>query len=117
MIATVLTTKLRAVFSRHLQRIRPRRVVPNFPVEGHIFWIVCLVTFVSVFRIECLAESLCVCVFRIVCLLAFMNVFVYCLLIYVIFLCVNAGMFILNMMDHKWSAHDISSTHVKRTAS
>ncbi len=28
------------------------------------------------------------CVFRIVSLLAFMNVFVYCLLIYVIFLCV-----------------------------
>ncbi len=51
------------------------------------------------------------------CLLAFMNVFVYCLLIYVIFLCVNAGTFILNMMDHKWSAyHDISSTHVERTA-
>ncbi len=34
------------------------------------------------------------------CLLAFVNVFVYCLLIYVIFLCVNAGIFILNMMDH-----------------
>ncbi len=57
------------------------RAVPDFPVEGHIFWIVCLVVFVSVFRIECLAESESVCV----CLLAFMNVFVYCLLIYVIF--------------------------------
>ncbi len=46
-----------------------------------------------------------------------MNVFVYCLLIYVIFLCVNAGIFILNMMDYKWSAYyDISSTHVERTA-
>ncbi len=29
------------------------RIVPDFPVEGHIFWIVCLVAFVSVFRIEC----------------------------------------------------------------
>ncbi len=29
----------------------------------------------------------------------------------------HAGIFILNMMDHKWSAyHDISSTHVERTA-
>ena len=36
---------------------------------------------------------------------------------YVIFLCVNAGISILNMMDHKWSAYrDISSTHVERTA-
>ncbi len=33
-----------------------------------------------------------------------------------IFMC-RAGIFILNMMDHKWSAyHDISSTHVERTA-
>ncbi len=39
------------------------RVVPDFPVEGHIFWIVCLVAFMSVFRIECLAEY--GCVFRI----------------------------------------------------
>ncbi len=31
-------------------------------------------------------------------------------------LCVNAGIFILNMMDHKWSAyHDISSTLVFKT--
>ncbi len=42
-------------------------VMPDFPVEGDIFWIVCLVAFVSVFRIECLAESVCVCVFRIEC--------------------------------------------------
>ncbi len=42
-----------------------------------------------------------------------MNVFVYCLFIYVIILCVNAGIFILNMMDHKWSAYHISSTPVK----
>ncbi len=34
-----------------------------------------------------------------------------------LYFCVNAGTFILNMMDHKWSAyHDISSTHVERTA-
>ncbi len=83
---------------------------------GHIFWIVYLVAFVSVFRFW-VFNWVCVCVFRIVCLLAFMNVFVYCLLIYVIFVCVNAGIFILNMIDHKSSAyHDISSTHVERTA-
>ncbi len=59
------------------------------------------------FRIACLVV-LCVCIFWIMCLLAFVNVFVYCLLIYVIFLCVNAGIFILNMRDHKWSAyHDL----------
>ncbi len=45
-----------------------------------------------------------------------MNVFVYCLLIYVIFLCVNAGIFILNMMDHKWSAYHDLYTPVERTA-
>ena len=37
-----------------------------------------------------------------------------CILIYVIFLCVNAGISHLNMMDHKWSAYcDISPTHVE----
>ncbi len=73
-----------------------------------VFRIVCLVAFVNVIRIECLVVF--VCAFRIECLVAFVNVFVYCLLIYVLFLCVNAGIFILKMTNHKWSAyHDISS--------
>ncbi len=42
-----------------------------------VFWIACLVAFMSLIRIECLV--------------AFVNVFVYFLLVYVIFLCVNAG--------------------------
>ncbi len=69
-----------------------------------VLWIACLVAFVSVFRIECLVVF--VCVFRIECLVAFVNLFVFCLLIYVIFLCVNAGISILNMIDH-WSAYHI----------
>ncbi len=57
-------------------------------------------------RIACLFV-LCVCIFWIVFLVAFVSVFVYCLLIYVIFLCVDAGIFNWNMMDHKWSAYKL----------